>query len=375
MNKTVELETYETGGLTHQISPNQQRPIQKYRLLVQSAFSSLCIWIGVEFFLFVKYIETTGVSGSAYRPPGVDGFLPISSLMSLYYYFKTGVVHTAHPAGLFILVAILVVSLVFGKSFCSWLCPAGLISELVGDVGEKLLGRKVILPRWLDYPLRSLKYLLLGFFVYSIFFLMTTAALKTFLDTPYNLLADVKMYYFFAEISQFALIVLISLVILSVVVRNFWCRFLCPYGALLGVFSLISPHKIKRNPVTCIDCGSCALACPSRIKVNKVKTVYSDECTACMNCLDVCPVSDTLNLHSTIARRPVSKKLVAVGVAGLFMLITGLGMATGYWQNDIPVHQYIEQRERVKMYGHPTGTSEIEHLNKQSELQQPPSKK
>jgi len=127
----------------------------------------ICIWIGVEFYYFVRYLETAGLEGSAYRPPGDEGFLPISSLMSLYHFFITGEIHQAHPAGFFILAGAIIVSFVFGKSFCSWICPVGLLSEYLGDFGEKIFGRKIKLPKWLDYPLRSLKYLLLAFFVYS----------------------------------------------------------------------------------------------------------------------------------------------------------------------------------------------------------------
>lgn len=78
----------------------------------------------------------------------------------------------------FLFFAVILISLVFGKSFCSWFCPIGFISELIGDFGEKIFKRRLKLPKWLDYPLRSLKYLLLGFLVYSVVFVMTEAALK-----------------------------------------------------------------------------------------------------------------------------------------------------------------------------------------------------
>ncbi|MBD3401296.1 4Fe-4S binding protein [candidate division GN15 bacterium] len=345
---------------------NREKPIQKTRLAIQAAFSALCVWIGVEMLLFVRYLESGGARSFVERPPGVDGFLPISSLMNLYYWMHSGEIHPYHPAGLFILLAIILVSLVFGKAFCSWLCPVGLISETVGDLGKKLFGRTIRVWRWLDYPLRSLKYLLLGFFAYSIFFLMNEIALKRFLDSPYNLVSDIKMYYFFADISQFALIVVGVLLLLSIVVRNFWCRYLCPYGALLGLTSLLSPHKIKRDPISCIDCGKCAKACPSSIKVDKVKTVISDECTTCLNCVDVCPVANTLYLQSTATKKPVNKRLVAVGIVAIFMLVTGIGIVSGNWQNDITPQQYLQHQGSLHSYGHPTRTDDIERLRHES---------
>lgn len=345
---------------------NSLKPIQKYRFIVQSVFALLCIWIGIEFYFFIQFLNSGGTAAFSSRPPGVEGFLPISSLMSVYYFVLTGDIHQAHPAGFFIFLAILSVSLLFGKSFCSWLCPVGFISELVGDFGDhlyKILFKRVLrLPKWIDYPLRCLKYLLLAFFVYSIFFSMSAVALKYFLDTPYNALADVKMYLFFAEISQFSLIVISALFVLSIFIRNFWCRFLCPYGALLGIASFLSPFKIKRNSQTCIDCGLCAKACMSSIKVDKLDTVFSDECTSCMNCVDSCPVADTLELKF-IGKKSFNKKYIAVGIALVFIIITGIGMITGNWKNNIPKDTYLKYYENINQMGHPTSPAQLKELD------------
>lgn len=341
---------------------NPEKSIQKYRLLIQLAFGILCIWIGVEFHFFVRHLESGGTTTFISRPPGVEGFLPISSLMSLYYFFQTGTVHPAHPAGLFILVAIVLVSVVFGKAFCSWLCPVGLISEVLGDLGEKIFRRKIIMPRILDYPLRSIKYLLLGFFVYVIFIAMNAAALRAFLDTPYNLTADIKMYYFFADITPFALGVIVILMLLSAPIRGFWCRYLCPYGGLLGLLSLLSPHKIRRNAATCIDCNKCARVCPSFIKVDKIKTVLSDECTSCMACVDVCPVADTLDIKSVVTRKKVSKKWAAIATVSIFVAITGAAMLTGHWRNQITTNQYLELQKDVRSYDHPTNSRDLSRM-------------
>ncbi len=346
---------------------NRQKPIQTIRFWIQVAVVLLCLWIGVEFYHFVKYLETSGLEGSAYRPPGVEGFLPISSLMSLYLFLISGDIHPAHPAGLFILLAAIIVSFVIGKSFCSWLCPFGWLSELLGDIGERLFKRKLKISKWLDYPLRSLKYLLLTFFVYSIFFLMTEASLRAFLDSPYNIVADIKMYYFFADISRLALIIIAALFFLSIPIRNFWCRYLCPYGALLGVMSLLSPLKIKRNGNTCIDCTKCAKVCPSFIKVDKINTVISDECTGCLKCIDSCPVADTLELKPVVGQFIFPKKYVAFAVVSLFIFIAGLGMFTGNWQNTVKIDEYLHHQKYLHSYGHPTGTKEMRDLNEETE--------
>ncbi|MCU7494860.1 MAG: 4Fe-4S binding protein [Ignavibacteria bacterium] len=353
------------------IIKNTEKPVQKYRFLIQSLFVLLCIWIGIEFYLFTGYLESGGGAGPFYpRPPGVEGFLPISSMMSLYYTIITGHIHYAHPAGLFIFLGIILVSLLFGKAFCSWLCPVGFLSELIGDFGEKitskLFKKKLRMPKFLDYPLRSLKYLLLGFFAYSIFFIMSELAVKAFLDSPYNIVADIKMYYFFADISRFSLIVIAVLFLLSVFIRNFWCRYLCPYGALLGIISFLSPHKIKRNPVSCIDCGKCARACPSAIKVDKLITVISDECSSCLSCVDACPVADTLELKSVVTKKKFPKKYVAIAIVAVFMIATAIGMLSGHWQNNISRQEYLMLYENMHSFGHPTGAEETRRFNEEA---------
>jgi len=347
---------------------NKEKPLQKYRFIVQSLFALLCIWIGIDFYLFAHYLQSGGSAQFYSRPPGVDGFLPISSFMSFYLFLSTGQIHPAHPAGLFIFIAIILMSLVFGKSFCSWLCPIGFLSELIGDFGEKIFKRKLHLPKWLDYPLRSIKYLLLGFLFYAVFVLMGIATVKAFLNSPYNQVADLKMFYFFADISRTALIILGVLFLLSIFVRNFWCRYLCPYGALLGLASFLSPNKIKRNTVSCIDCGLCNKACPQGIKVDKIKTVWSDECTTCMSCVDACPVADTLDLKSLYTKKKINKKLVAIGVVSIFLAVTGFAMFAGHWQNDITKQEYLIHYKLMNTYGHPTGTAAIKEFKKEESV-------
>ncbi len=349
------------------INKNPEKPIQKYRVAIQILFAAISVWIGIEFYLFVSWLESGGTAAFYSRPPGVEGFLPISSMMSVYYFFLTGEIHMAHPAGFFIFIGILTVSLIFGKSFCSWMCPIGFISESIADFSEniqrKLFKRTLKIPKFLDVPLRGLKYLILFFFVYAIFFAMTSEALKAFLDSPFNIMSDVKMWYFFANISEFALIVISALFILSIIFRNFWCRYLCPYGALLGLFSILSPNKISRVPKNCIDCGLCAKACPSGIKVDEITTVVSDECSTCMSCVDVCPAAGALELKNLMANRSVNKKYLAKWILGLYFAAVGLGILTGYWQSGVSQIQYLQYYKVLNQLGHPRNAGEIKKFN------------
>lgn len=312
---------------------------QFLRSTVQFAFVLLCIWIGIEFHLFVRWGFSGGIEPFVSRPPGVEGFLPISALISLMYWLHTGIVNGVHPSGMVILIAIVGVSLLLKKSFCSWLCPVGTLSEALWMLGRKLFGRTFMVPRWLDYPLRSLKYLLLGFFVWSVV-AMGVQELSAFIYSPYNKMADVKMYLFFAEISSFAFWTIAVLIVLSMVIQNFWCRYLCPYGALLGALSWLSPLKITRDAGTCIDCVLCTKACPSGIAVHKARRVWSDECTGCYRCVEACPVKNTLVMRQDTRGQAIPSWVFGTLVAGVFVAVTGLAMLTGFWQNMIAPEEY-----------------------------------
>ena len=185
------------------------------------------------------------------------------------------------------------ISLVLKRAFCSWLCPVGTLSEYLWKAGRKLFGRNLVLPRWLDLPLRSVKYLLMAFFVVIIGG-MSAAALEDFMAQPYGILADVKMLHFFLHMSSTALIVIAVLALLSVFIKNFWCRYACPYGAVMSLASLASPVKIRRDQQSCVACGKCAKACPQDLPVDRLIQVRSVECTACLECVASCATQNAL---------------------------------------------------------------------------------
>lgn len=317
--------------------------IESLRTAVQLVTLGVVLWIGIEFVLWVHALQSGNPAGS--RPPGVEGFLPISALISLRHWMETGIASRVHPAGLVLLVLILAGGLLLKKSFCSWLCPVGTISESLASLGRRIFRRKLRLPRALDYLFRSFKYLLLFFFVWAVFVQMTPRAIELFLNSPYNKVADIKMMLFFADISPFALKVLVGLVALSFVIPYFWCRYLCPYGALLGVLSLASPLKVTRTAKSCIDCGLCARACPAHLPVDRLGRVRSDECVGCLSCVAACPVQNTLQVETPRPfRRAVRPAVFAALVVGLFFGGIAVAKFAGYWQNGIGTEEY---RRRV----------------------------
>ena len=324
---------------------------QPIRRVAQLVFLALNVWIGVQFYLFVRYYETGGATLWTSRPPGVEGWLPIASLMNLKVLLITGAVPRLHPAGLFLLLAFLAISWLFRKSFCSWLCPVGTLSEALWKLGRSIFRRNFRLPRLLDIALRGTKYLLLALFLYAVAS-MSVSAIRAFLDGPYGIVDDVKMLNFFRFLSLTGGIILAILILASVLVQNFWCRYLCPYGAFLGLAALASPLRIRRDPSLCIDCGRCAKSCPSSLPVDELITIQSAECTSCLECVADCPAAGAL-MMSAPRRFRVPAWTIAAGIAILFLAFAGYARLSGNWRTDLPSVVYQRLIPHANEFQHP----------------------
>ncbi len=302
------------------------------RRTVQTVVALFCLYVGWIFFWFVSWAR--GASPDFVpRPPAVEAFLPISALLALKRLVLTGKWDAVHPAGLVILVAALIMSWLFRKGFCSHLCPVGFLSNLLEGLGRRI-GLARTPPRWLAWPLHVLKYLGLGFFLYTAVFSMSLYAAERFLQSPFNITSDARMLDFFLHPSSVALCVLGALVVLCVVWRNFWCRFLCPYGALLGLVSFFSPVGVRRDPKLCVDCKKCSKACPMGIPVHERETVGTPECIGCTECVEKCPVPDCLTLSAGHRKLPVW--LVAAGCVAVLLVAWGVARLTGHWDSGMP---------------------------------------
>jgi Pyruvate/2-oxoacid:ferredoxin oxidoreductase delta subunit len=298
----------------------------------QSVLFLLTLAVGVQFYLFVAQAGGDGPI-TIQRPAGVEGFLPIGALLGWKQLLTTGVWDPIHPAAMVILFYAAAISLLLRKSFCSWFCPVGTVSEWLWKLGGRMFGRNLQPPAWLDWPLRTLKYLMLSFFVY-ITIRMSSAEIAAFLNTPYYKMADVKMLHFFTHIGIVAGVTVAVLLTMSVFIRNFWCRYLCPYGALMGIFALFSPTRVQREADTCTNCLKCTRICPSHLPVHKRKQIVSPECSGCLDCVNICPSAGTLSMKTTAfgsAHWNAPKLAIALGVG--FILLFYTAQFTGHWQS------------------------------------------
>ncbi|MHB8123589.1 MAG: 4Fe-4S binding protein [Desulfuromonadaceae bacterium] len=322
------------------------------RTIVQWIFMLWMIGIGIRFGMFVSAVETGAAAPLISRPPGVEGFLPIGALTSLKYWLVSGEIHPVHPAALVIFLSILLMSLLAKKSFCSWLCPVGTLSEAAYKVGRRLFGQNFRIWRWLDITLRGIKYLLLLIFVKLILIDMPTEALVGFLDAPYWAVSDVKMLHFFTRMSVTTVAVLATLTLLSLFYKNFWCRYLCPYGALLGLASLASPFKIRRDNAGCTNCQRCSAACPSDLPVHACTSISSPECTGCLTCVAHCPERHVLAMQPVLWKRPLPAWVFPATVVLIFMTGIGIGMASGHWHSSLTYADYRQLIPLVPYLSH-----------------------
>jgi polyferredoxin len=329
---------------------NPFRRLPAVRWAVQGLYLGFLVVVGIEFWRFHQQAIGPGPV-TASRPPSVESFLPISALVGLKRFVLTGYWDPVHPAGLVILLAAIAGALLARKAFCGWICPVGTISSALEWVGSRFLWRRrwPRVPRWLDLALTSVKYLLLAFFAWAILWQMPLAAIEAFQLSPYNVAADAKMLLFFLDLSGTAAWVMAALVLLSLVVKNAWCRWGCPYGALLGLASFFSPLRIVRDTGACTDCGACTRACPVDIPVQYRAEVRSPECTGCLSCVAAGTVPSCLGVSRS---KRISPWLVPALGVGTMLVFWGVAVATGFWTSEVPLEAFRKAYRMAPMIGH-----------------------
>lgn len=324
--------------------------LRSIRYIVQWTIFFIVLYSGYKFYLFAQALEK-GLIPTVSRPPSVEGFMPIGALMALKLWLTEGIFDPIHPAALVIFIGAILLSLLLKKSFCGWICPVGTLSDCVWKIGKNIFGKNFYIPRYIDYPLRSLKYFLMSLFLYIIIIKMTPHEINLFLNTPYWKVSDIKLLKFFTEMSLTTKITLSFLFLFSLLYKNFWCRYLCPYGGLLGLLSTMSPTKIRRWESKCIKCGLCSKNCPHLLPVDKKISIHSPECTGCLTCVSYCPAKNALDI--IVLRRRINSEIFIFSIIVIFFGIIFLAKNSGKWHSSLTIEDLSSIIPYINALAHP----------------------
>jgi len=227
------------------------------------------------------------------KAPSIHALCPFGGLESLYQVFTTGSFIAKIFAGTMTLFIItLIVALVFRRSFCGLICPFGAIQEFFAKLGQRIFKRKWVMPARVHKPLRYLKYIVL---LVTVVYAWKTAGLWMAPYDPWSAYAHLPegLESVWGE-SAVGLIILVVTIVGSLIYDRFFCKYLCPMGALYGIVGKISPFKVVRNEDVCIDCGICSKSCPMNIDVQHSLKVTTAECINCQACVNSCPKEGAL---------------------------------------------------------------------------------
>lgn len=226
---------------------------------------------------------------NCYSCPGALGACPIGSLQAV-----TG--GAKHNVSFYVLGTLMLFGVVFGRLICGFLCPFGLIQDLLA----RLPVRKRELPKKLDRPLRYLKYVILAVFV----ILLPMLAVNSLgVGAPWFckyicpagtlegglplLMTDRQLRGLAGALFSWKFAVLTAVVIGSMFIKRFFCRYLCPLGAFYSLFNRVSLYRMELDRSKCIECMRCEAVCPMAVKVTE--DINSGECIRCGLCRSACP--------------------------------------------------------------------------------------
>lgn len=282
------------------------------------------------------------------RPPGVDALCPFGGIEAFFTLVASGNLMERVAVSSFVLLgATVVVALVFRRSFCGTICPLGTLQELAARLGRKLFRRRFTVPRVVDRPARYLKYLVL------VALIALSALFGELIVRPYDPWAAYQHLITAELISGFlvGLIVLSVSLVGSLLYDRFFCKYLCPMGALLGLIGKIGWFRVRREPVVCTSCGACDRACPVNLPVSTSSEIRSAECIACNQCVMACPVKGALEVVGPVrvqtaggGRRAIRSRTYLLATAGVFAaLILGTSLA-GWFQWKVPTITEASER-------------------------------
>lgn len=222
---------------------------------------------------------------------------PFGGVVSIYQFATTGsFVQKIDQSSMILMYIVFALTLVAGPLFCGWICPLGSFQEWLAGVGRKLFGKRFngFIPPQIDRYLRFLRYVVLALVLYA----TAVSATLVFADyDPYHALFK----FWSGEVAISSLIVLGIVIVASLFVERTFCKYACPYGALLGLFNFFSIFPLRRSKANCINCKACDIGCPMNIKISTGTVIRDHQCISCLKCTSEfsCPVANTVALSMT----------------------------------------------------------------------------
>ena len=282
---------------------------------------------------------------NCYSCPGAVGACPLGSFQGSF---------SADRSTLYYVGGILLLySLMFGRMICGWLCPFGLVQELLHKIPTPKL-KKSPVTRILSF----LKYVILVFFVLivPIMYALRNTPLPAFckyicpagtLEGGIGLLSNAVNASYFSMLGPlftWKFMLMVSILVGCVFIFRLFCRFICPLGALYGLFNKISIFGVKVEKSKCTDCGLCFNHC----KVD-IKSVGDQECIGCGECISVCPTKAIqwkggnifLKANEKLGPKDEGKRKTAKLVTRIISALLLIGILAGaifyYWKQPEPV--------------------------------------
>ena len=259
----------------------------RLRTVLQIFFFILIALIAIN-----HVLEDSGVVIPLLSSASLHAVCPFGGVVSLYQFAAVGTfTQKIHQSSFVLMILVFTLAFLFGSVFCGWVCPLGSAQEWVGKLGKRIFKKRYnhFIPRRIDQYMRYLRYVMLAWVIY-----MTASTGKlAFGDIdPYYALFN----FWTGEVAITGLVVLGITLLASLAVERPWCKYACPYGALLGITNLFSVFSIRRRESTCKSCDLCTRDCPMNIHVHAVKVVRDHQCIGCLECTSeaVCPIENTV---------------------------------------------------------------------------------
>ena len=289
--------------------------VSRKKSLFKSAFFRKTIWIRrVVQFLFFALIALISVNRTLVEAGGGIDFLssaslhalcPFGGVVTIYQYATTGTfVQKIHESSFVLMIIVFLSAVLFGPVFCGWVCPLGTVQEWFAGIGRKIFKKRRynhFIPVKIDRVLRYLRYLVLAWVIY-----MTAVSGTLIFESvdPYFALFN----FWSGEVAIGGLIVLGVTLAASLFIERPWCKYACPYGAVLGITNLFRVFSIRRTASTCNMDHVCDIVCPMNIEVSSKTIVRDHQCISCLECTSEahCPVAGTVTFEA--GKLPVKPK-------------------------------------------------------------------